>query len=456
MVTALSWGEEAKLRIYLMGVQVGTATYSTDDADYEGKMVKHSVGRTEIKADMLGTALNLTVNTEEWSDGGKPLRIIVSIDSGGKSNHFDARFMGKVAKVKITNTGNTTERVIQVPTDAPIVDDPLSILLGDKLKVGAEMTFYVIDPNTASFIKNQLKVIGPGKATVLGQVYAATLIEIKDPRAVTRTYISAKGDLVKMEGPLGLEMIPEAIALAGPLKPTKVQPVPDLAAASSMTTTPKLNDPDRLRHLKLRVTGNAPPFPSDEHQTATQEGGAWTVNVHPVELGKSGITISKAAAQNPDWIGPDLYIPSDQPKFITLASEIVGRRGSVDAAAIAVRQWVHKQMKPNAGMGVLRDARDVLESKEGVCRDYAILTATLLRAAKIPARLASGIASFDGRFYYHAWVEYWNGKHWVGLDSVAPRDQISAAHIKLASGTVEQALTFPVSNEMKLEVLQAE
>jgi hypothetical protein len=118
-----------------------------------------------------------------------------------------------------------------------------------------------------------------------------------------------------------------------------------------------------------------------------------------------------------------------------------------------VRAYVKSIMVPNAGIGVLRDANDVLTTKEGVCRDYAILTATLLRASGIPARVASGLVYFGGQFYYHAWAEAYDGKQWLGFDSTSNEAQISAAHIKLADGAVEDAFAFTFLEGASIKVV---
>ena len=110
-------------------------------------------------------------------------------------------------------------------------------------------------------------------------------------------------------------------------------------------------------------------------------------------------------------------------------------------------------MSPNAGIGVLRDASEVLKTKEGVCRDYAILTATILRAANIPARLASGLVYAQEAFYYHAWTEYWDGKRWIGLDSTRPSGKVTAGHVKLAHGSVEEAFLFTFLDKARIQVL---
>ena len=121
-------------------------------------------------------------------------------------------------------------------------------------------------------------------------------------------------------------------------------------------------------------------------------------------------------------------------------------------AAQKIRREVYGYMKPNAGIGVLRDAFEVFQTKEGVCRDCAVLTAALMRAVGIPTRLATGLVTWDGTFYYHAWVEVWDGSQWIGMDSAAPSDRISAGHVKLSEGNVDRAFVFPVLGRAKLAV----
>jgi transglutaminase-like putative cysteine protease len=115
--------------------------------------------------------------------------------------------------------------------------------------------------------------------------------------------------------------------------------------------------------------------------------------------------------------------------------------------------WVGEKIGVNAGIGVLRDANEVLDSKEGVCRDNAILAATLLRASGIPTKVISGLIYDQQAMYYHAWNECWDGKRWVLIDSTRPRTDQNALRIKLGQGNVEEAFLFTVLTRAKVEVL---
>jgi transglutaminase-like putative cysteine protease len=78
-----------------------------------------------------------------------------------------------------------------------------------------------------------------------------------------------------------------------------------------------------------------------------------------------------------------------------------------------------------------------------------------MRAIGIPTRLVNGIVYQDGRFYYHAWVEAWNGSRWIGYDSTRPAPRLTAAHIKTVQGAVSDVMVGFLIESPRIEVLPA-
>ena len=270
----------------------------------------------------------------------------------------------------------------------------------------------------------------------------------------TTVFTSGKGDVIKVTTTIGMDMVPATKEEA--LGKIDTSASPDMAALMSIRPSKAINKPLNLYNLKIRLNAdNLPTIPNDSQQEARKDEGAWIVNIKPTQLSSAkSISIAAAKSQKPDWVKPSMLIPSTSPRFVKLAKVIIDKRTDVRSAALAIRKYVNAKMTPNAGIGVLRDANEVLDAKEGVCRDYAILTTSLCRAANIPARLASGLVNFEGNFYYHAWVEVWTGYDWLGLDSVPPSDFFTASHVKLSQGNVNQAFTFTILSNAKMEVLE--
>lgn len=447
--------EESYLGLYMQGTKIGYTSYTSAPAILNGANVVRSESLMVMDAAMLGSDLKLNFDTITVAKpDGTPITMKFVMTSGGRTQVIEAKFEGKKANLLINNTGTVTRQTLAIPQDAPVIDDAMGLLGGEGMTAGTKRPFYILDPTTVSFIKNTATVGGQVKVKVRGKEYTGTQVTISDPRADTTFYLSAKGDLIKAEGPMGIEMLPEEKAVATKITKGKI---PDLAIATSLKTDKPIENPGGLKTLSLRVTGkDLSRIPSDGYQTVKGSGKTWTIDVHPAAVGTIAVISPLGAAKTAAaWTKPSLHMPSESPEFKRLAATIVGNNKTVSSRAFAIHDWVYKNMVPNAGIGVLRDATEVLKSKEGVCRDYAILTGTLMRSAGIPTRLVAGLVNWDGTFYYHAWVEIWDGKQWFAIDSTTPDKQVSAAHVKLSDGNVEQAFNYTFLEGAKLELLGA-
>ncbi len=456
LLTLASWAvaEESYLGLFVQDRKIGYVASVTSPETVGGLALTRSDTTTVLDAGLLGQSLSVAIVSQSWTDAkGKPHLMKFSVESAGRSQKTEANFSGKQIHLVIDNNGAISRRTLDVPKDANVVDDAMASLLDDGVAAGTERTYYVLDPMTAALVKNSAKLVGPAKTDVRGKLVEATLIEIAEPRATMRVFVDPKGNLVKAEAFAGIVMLPiskeEALAEnpgGGPL---------DLAKLTRIEIDRPLGDLDVLRGATYEIRDvNFSRAPTDGHQTVTGKGTSWKADVHPpVGIPKGAATIAAAGKQKPQWLKPGLNIPSQTATFKTLSKEVVaGAKSTVDGAN-RIGRFVHSKMRANAGIGVLRDASEVWQSKEGVCRDYAVLTATLLRAAGIPARMASGLVYSQGAFYYHAWAEYWDGKQFVGLDSTRPSGRVTPGHIKLAHGSVEEAFLFTFLDKARIKVI---
>jgi transglutaminase-like putative cysteine protease len=454
-VVAFAHAEESWLGLYRQGNKIGYAYSSLTDTILNKVPAKKSESNSVMNVGMLGQAMSIKMASTSWIDKqGRPIMMKFDVESGGRHQKIDALFTTKDIDLNIDNSGAKSTKVIPLPKDASVVDDAVNALMEHGYKTGSQAFYYVLDPMTASLVKNRITVQGKTQITIHGKSVQAEKIEMVDPGTTMYAYISDKGDLLRVDGPMGIEMLPvtkkEALseANAGTVAEN------DIASATSIVPDKAIQDVGEVSDLKLRVTGHElSSLPSDAHQTVSKSEGSWIIDVHPVAFGPSSTTIANAAQEKPEWTKPSFNIPSSDQVFRDLAKKLVNGATTVSVASKRVQEYVNNTMVPNAGIGVLRDAGEVLKTKEGVCRDYAVLTATLLRAAHVPARLVSGLVYEQGSFYYHAWVEVWDGSHWIGVDSTLPNGKVTAGHIKLGEGSVEQAFTFTFLDKVKVEVL---
>ena len=135
-----------------------------------------------------------------------------------------------------------------------------------------------------------------------------------------------------------------------------------------------------------------------------------------------------------DWataLRPSRYCPSDQLEGFASSEFDKGLRRAELVRAVA--DWVHGRLIYTSGASRPVDtAVDTLLAGQGVCRDYAHLTITLLRALEVPARLvavyAPGLAPMD----FHAVVEADVDGTWCVVD--ATRLAPTSALVRICSG----------------------
>jgi transglutaminase-like putative cysteine protease len=120
-------------------------------------------------------------------------------------------------------------------------------------------------------------------------------------------------------------------------------------------------------------------------------------------------------------VRPSRYVQSDTLQPLA-RREFAGLSGA--DLVRTVTAWVHERLAYEPGStSPTGGAAETLESGAGVCRDFAHLTAALLRALDVPARLVSVYAPELRPPDFHAVVEALVEDRWVVADAtrLAPR-----------------------------------
>ncbi|HSL58158.1 MAG TPA: transglutaminase family protein [Acidimicrobiales bacterium] len=131
------------------------------------------------------------------------------------------------------------------------------------------------------------------------------------------------------------------------------------------------------------------------------------------------------------YLRPSRYCPSDQ--LSGFAAYELGHLPVGPALLEAVGDWVASRLTYVPGSsGPLDSAVDSLFAGRGVCRDFAHLAITVLRALEVPARLVSAYAPGLTPMDFHAVVEAHVDGRWQILDPtrLAPRPSL----LRVATG----------------------
>jgi hypothetical protein len=226
-----------------------------------------------------------------------------------------------------------------------------------------------------------------------------------------------------------------------------------LLEASILRTPQPIADSEKTRHVlyRLRGTSVAKLFPSDQRQVSTPEGEGvcrLLVKTDSPQVGELG----------PEQVGEEFLranplVNSADGQVIRHMKAAVGRRTDPWEKAVAIEDWVFRNMRKKNFSTAFAPAEEVARTLSGDCTEHGVLTAAMCRAAGIPARCVVGLVYAEtlGGFGPHMWNEVYVNRRWVAIDATFNQAQVDATHLKLSDTSLDGVAPF----EAFLPVLEA-
>lgn len=170
----------------------------------------------------------------------------------------------------------------------------------------------------------------------------------------------------------------------------------------------------------------------------TEGNGTYKITVYEGIGGTKYVTANGTTAKVSltDNLGPFLY-PNQYVWFtkdsavVSLADKLVGKEPDTMKKVKGVYDYVVKSFSydyakaSSVKSGYVCDIDSTLETKKGICLDYAAVMAAMLRSENVPTKLIVGYAGTQ----YHAWISvyskeegwienviYFDGKSWTMMD----------------------------------------
>ena len=165
----------------------------------------------------------------------------------------------------------------------------------------------------------------------------------------------------------------------------------------------------------------------------------------PIEVGKDGWARLGDEARTPDlglMLQPSRFVRASPVLADFIRNCGLERGDDPLATAVALRSRLHELFDYIPGTTAVDSPIErILDSREGVCQDYAHVMASILRGWGIPTRYVSGYLGPDleregdvTTGESHAWVESWlPGVGWIGFDPTNDT-QCDVRHIRVAVG----------------------
>lgn len=137
------------------------------------------------------------------------------------------------------------------------------------------------------------------------------------------------------------------------------------------------------------------------------------------------------------YLMPSRYCPSDQFQLFVM-DEFHGLEGG--ALVVAMSNWINQHFTYMPGVSFSdTTALDTFARRQGICRDYAHVLITMVRAAGIPARFASVYALGIDPPDFHAVAEVFLGGEWHLVDATGMAREGAMAKIGIGRDAADVA-----------------
>jgi transglutaminase-like putative cysteine protease len=172
-----------------------------------------------------------------------------------------------------------------------------------------------------------------------------------------------------------------------------------------------------------------------------------------LDLGTPASTQSNALPTA--FLGGDKYVKPRDAAVRKASAEAIGETRDPAGIVKKLLAWVNRSVRYEI-ITEIRTGPQVLQKRSGRCADYAVLFASMARAAGIPTRIVVGVLYTKGIWVGHMWNEVWLAGEWIGVDPTGGELVSGPLHLKLSDdATVDGALRARalLRNEPKVEIL---
>lgn len=424
----------------------------------DGKKVGHSVTARQVKDGKIYTSQQLTMtvsrfgttitaSTEEIcieTTDGKPLGFETKMNanrslSGSKGTIIDD---GKMeVYVYVGGLGQT--QIMEYPEGAVMAEGVRQMQLKRGLKENDSFTVLSFVPSMLKAGQTEIKTFGSEQIDLFGRIVTATkqtaTMNIDGQIIPMTEYVNEEMEVYKAtSAAMGMNMELIACDKAIAISDNDIYDLLDKTLVKCPVTLPDRKTLKSVTYYLTPSPDRTVDIPEDDNQKISEQDGIIAVTVKPVRnIKKTHIGYKGEDAEIIDALKPTPYVQSDDKLIVKLAEEATGKAEDAETAAKNIEKFVGDYITEKSMSVGYASAVEVAKSKQGDCSEHAVLTAALLRAAGIPARVAVGLVYVESIgdktdvLGGHAWTEGYIGGKWIGLDATRG---YGAGHIKLSSG----------------------
>lgn len=440
--------------VYLKGKKVGWVVEELKLGIHDGHEVAIYAGQSQLRFQFLGIESKMDndwTTVYQLSGDGEILAANDRVVEDGSETEIIVTRNKKRLLITTKTGGQETKRRVAIPKETLAQMRRLDVWLESDRKKGDTFEDYEaawdeaeVDMKQVLTFQDQETILWGGVPT---EVYRVTL-DIYGAEVTAR--IGSGGRM--LDGKLGglLDVRAEKEAVAKRLRDTPV----DMLAASAVRIDKPLGERERVRTLRLRVSGLGDfAFPKSQRQRVRSAGDGEVI----LELMQDH-RVDKPQpldeSEKEEWLRSTPMMQSNHKSIRKAAKGILGKETDTVESARKLAKWVFDNLSQTYAANS-SSALQVLENRAGDCSEHALLFVALARSADIPARIVGGLvyAGDDlSLFGWHAWAEIHDGSQWVSVDPIMDQVYVDATHIKFSENEDDWSWV-NVAGQLKLELL---
>ncbi len=404
----------------------------------EGQPVGHE--RTRFEVDGQSLRFERTLKVDARTFGGR-LRIfatsLVRTDPGGRLLSFDVRTVagpgrtlarrGNVEGNRLLLTTESGGRVTRSDVTWPAAArSPMWFewqLHENPMAIRSRLRYEAFQPEQSEMIGTVTVRSGTWRKIELPdgtreKLLTLTLSDTRLPAESSRAFMDAAGRLVLVEirhsgvvfqGQLAADGS-GGLADSGDL---------DVRLAHLVQADRPLREGRAARKAVFRVSGAGNLETRLRHEprqlVEAQTDGAVRVTVRAIEPVRS----ERHRRVDSMYLAATHLVDYRDQNVTRLAAEAAGRSTDNAEVALKLQQSVGRLLRNRVFSVQTPPASQIAAQREGDCTEHAVLLTAMLRARRIPARVATGLVYVDGQtgFTPHMWTEAMIDGEWTALDA---------------------------------------
>lgn len=218
--------------------------------------------------------------------------------------------------------------------------------------------------------------------------------------------------------------------------------LPDLGFNSIVKLSkpvPRIHDANEVLY-RITVKGTGDPntmFAKEARQEmGPVQGKSFDLRVKGSQKPPETPTSEKPAQE---FLESNFFLDHSAKEVQALVEKAAGGETEPWKKAQRIEKWVHDNMRSASDIGFCT-ASQVARDLRGDCRQHAMLTAALCKAAGIPARTALGLVYVQDPqlgpiLGFHMWTEVWVNGTWLGLDATLGQGKVGGGHLKIVDAS---------------------